>query len=81
MARALAERGYDILLLGRDAARLAAACDEIKGAHGRDAEALICDLSDEEAAAIRSVRELFDAEAAEAAGATKAWSDAARRAR
>lgn len=46
-AEAVAQRGYDVVLVARDVARLEAAASEIRGVHGVDAVALAADLVDE----------------------------------
>jgi uncharacterized protein len=50
-AQRLAARGYDLLLVARDATRLQALCAELSAAHGVSAEAFVADLSDDTAIA------------------------------
>ncbi len=45
-ALALADRGYDLVVVARDAARLETLADEIRDAYGAQAEVLSADLSD-----------------------------------
>ncbi len=49
-ARALAERGYDLLLVGRDRAKLEGVAAELRDRHGASAETLALDLSEANAA-------------------------------
>ncbi len=50
-ARALARRGYDLVLVARDGARLEAAAEELRALGGREVETLQADLADAEATA------------------------------
>ncbi|MEV8273174.1 SDR family NAD(P)-dependent oxidoreductase [Microbacterium sp. NPDC077184] len=50
-ARELAAAGAEVIVVGRDAARLAALVDEVRAATGRDISAEVCDLADESAVA------------------------------
>ncbi|WP_095011364.1 SDR family NAD(P)-dependent oxidoreductase [Tsuneonella mangrovi] len=45
-ARAIAARGADVILSGRDAEKLAAAAEEISGETGANVETIVCDLGD-----------------------------------
>jgi short-subunit dehydrogenase len=46
-ARQLSERGHDVVLVARDAARLEALAKEIEGSSGARAEVLVADLTDD----------------------------------
>jgi uncharacterized protein len=60
-ARQLASRGYHLILIARDAIRLAAIADELAGAHGITARAVPADLATDEGVA--TVEELLSADA------------------
>lgn len=55
-AQQLAARGYDLLLVARDAARLDALCGELAQTHGVRAEAWVADLSEDAAIAALAER-------------------------
>ncbi|MDQ1511914.1 MAG: uncharacterized protein QOG50_3758 [Actinomycetota bacterium] len=46
LARLLAERGHDLVLVARDVSRLEAVAKELQGAHGASAQVLPADLTD-----------------------------------
>ena len=61
LARELAGRGYDLVLLGRDGGRLTELAEEVRGARGTAARVFAADLSDR--GAVHEVRAALEREA------------------